>query len=93
MAEENAYHAMHSVYVETHPRSDPSELEFRKQAAHYVTEAVITVKPVAHHSWCKQSGMPGILSYSQSAAGTYIQESKDGRLSEHPMCNRFFTLQ
>jgi hypothetical protein len=36
---ENAYHAVHSVYVATHPRSDLSELDFKKQAAHFVTEA------------------------------------------------------
>ncbi len=36
---ENAYHAVHSVYVATHPRSDLSELDFRKQSAHFVAEA------------------------------------------------------
>jgi len=36
---ENAYHAVHSIYVATHPRSGFSELDFRKQAAHFVAEA------------------------------------------------------
>ena len=36
---ENAYHAVHSVYVATHPQSGFSELDFRKQAAHFVAEA------------------------------------------------------
>jgi len=36
---ENAYHAVHSIYVATHPRSDLSELDYEKQAAHFVTEA------------------------------------------------------
>ncbi len=36
---ENAYHAVHSIYVATHPRSDLSELDYRKQAAHFVAEA------------------------------------------------------
>jgi hypothetical protein len=36
---ENAYRAVHSIYVATHPRSDLSQLDFKKQAAHFVTEA------------------------------------------------------
>jgi len=36
---ESAYHAVHSIYVATHPRSGFSELDFRKQAAHFVAEA------------------------------------------------------
>ena len=36
---ENAYRSVHSVYVTTHPRSDLSELDYGKQAAHFVAEA------------------------------------------------------
>ena len=36
---ENAYHAVHSVYVATNPRSGFSELDFSKQSAHFVAEA------------------------------------------------------
>ncbi len=36
---ENAYRAVHSVYVATHPHSDLSELDYKKQAAHFVAEA------------------------------------------------------
>lgn len=39
---EMAYHAVHSVYVATHPRSDLSELDYGKQAAHLVAEACMT---------------------------------------------------
>jgi hypothetical protein len=36
---EKAYHAAHSVYVHTHPRSDMSPLDHKKQAKHFVSEA------------------------------------------------------
>lgn len=36
---ESAYHAAHSAYVENHPRSDLAELDWSKQAAHFVAEA------------------------------------------------------
>ncbi len=36
---ENAYRSVHSVYVATHPRSDLAELDYGKQAAHFVAEA------------------------------------------------------
>ena len=39
---ETAYHAVHSVYVATHPRSDLSEIDYGKQAAHLVAEACMT---------------------------------------------------
>jgi Zn-finger protein len=35
----NAYHAVHSIYVATHPSSGFSELDYRQQAAHFVAEA------------------------------------------------------
>jgi hypothetical protein len=37
-----AYQAVQSVYVTTHPRSDLSELDYAKQAAHLVAEACMT---------------------------------------------------
>ena len=36
---ESAYHAVHSAYIATHPHSDLAELDYRKQAAHFVAEA------------------------------------------------------
>ena len=36
---ESAYRAVHSVYVSTHPRSDLSPMDFKQQAAHFVSEA------------------------------------------------------
>jgi len=36
---ENAYRAVHSIYVATNPRSGLSELDYKKQAAHFVAEA------------------------------------------------------
>ena len=36
---ENAYHAVHSVYVATQPSSGFAELDFMQQAAHFVAEA------------------------------------------------------
>ena len=37
-----AYRTAHTVYVETHPRSDLAELDFDRQAAHFVAEACMT---------------------------------------------------
>ena len=36
---QSAYRAVHSVYVATHPHSDLSAMDFRRQAAHFVAEA------------------------------------------------------
>ena len=38
---EAAYHAVHAIYVESHPQSDLSELDFARQAAHFVAEACL----------------------------------------------------
>ncbi len=44
---ENAYHAVRSVYVATNPRSGFSELDYGKQAAHFVAEAcMVCLAPV-----------------------------------------------
>ena len=40
---EAAYHAVHSHYVSTHPRSHFSELDYSMQAAHFVAEACMTI--------------------------------------------------
>lgn len=59
---ENAYHAVHSVYVATQPRSDISGLDYKKQAAHFVAEAcMICLAPTyeeyrAHHLAEKVAG-------------------------------------
>ncbi|MEJ2591197.1 MAG: hypothetical protein P8178_07340 [Candidatus Thiodiazotropha sp.] len=37
----DTYHAVHTVYVQTHPRSDLSEVDYTKQAVHFVTEACL----------------------------------------------------
>ena len=37
----DAYHAVHTVYVQTHPRSDLSEVDYTKQAVHFITEACL----------------------------------------------------
>lgn len=36
-----AYRTAHSLYIETHPHSDLTELDFKHQAAHFVAEACI----------------------------------------------------
>ena len=47
---QNAYQAVHSIYVITHPRSDLSELDFKKQAAHFVAEACMAcLAPTYEH--------------------------------------------
>ncbi len=45
---ENAYHAVHSVYVATHPRSGFSEVDYGKQAAHFVAEACMVCLAPTH---------------------------------------------
>ena len=50
---EDAYRAVHSIYVATHPRSGLSELDFRMQAAHFVAEAcMVCLAPTydEHHT-------------------------------------------
>jgi hypothetical protein len=58
----SVYQAVRSVYVATHPRSDLSELDFGKQAAHFVAEAcMVCLAPTyegyrAHHLAEKAAG-------------------------------------
>ena len=37
----DGYHSIHALYTQTHPRSDLSELDYRKQAAHFIAEACL----------------------------------------------------
>jgi hypothetical protein len=37
----DAYHSAHAVYIQTHPRSDLSELDYKKQAVHFIAEACL----------------------------------------------------
>jgi hypothetical protein len=37
----DAYHSVHAIYTKTHPRSDLSELDYRKQSMHFVAEACL----------------------------------------------------
>lgn len=37
----DAYHVVHTIYVQTHPRSDLSEVDYTKQAVHFITEACL----------------------------------------------------
>ena len=37
----DAYHRVHTIYVQTHPRSDLSEVDYSKQAVHFITEACL----------------------------------------------------
>jgi len=45
----NAYHSVHAVYLATHPRSWFTELDYAKQAAHFVAEAcMVCLSPTYH---------------------------------------------
>jgi hypothetical protein len=37
----DTYHRVHTIYVQTHPRSDLSEVDYTKQAVHFITEACL----------------------------------------------------
>jgi hypothetical protein len=37
----DSFHAVHAIYTRTHPRSDLSELNYAKQAVHFVAEACL----------------------------------------------------
>ena len=37
----DAYHSVHAIYTQTHPRSDLSELDYTKQAVHFIAEACL----------------------------------------------------
>ena len=37
----DAFHSVHAIYSKTHPRSDLSELDYTKQAVHFIAEACL----------------------------------------------------
>ena len=37
----DSYHSVHAIYIQTHPRSDLSELDYTKQAVHFIAEACL----------------------------------------------------
>jgi hypothetical protein len=37
----DAFHSVHAIYTQTHPRSDLSELDYTKQAVHFISEACL----------------------------------------------------
>ncbi len=55
---EAAYHAVHAIYVESHPQSDLSELDFARQAAHFVAEACLACLSPLYLSPSYQQGGP-----------------------------------
>lgn len=43
----DAFHSVHALYVETHPRSDLFELNYARQAEHFIAEAcLVCLSPV-----------------------------------------------
>jgi hypothetical protein len=43
----DAYHTVHAIYTQTHPRSDLSELDYTKQAVHFIAEAcLVCLSPI-----------------------------------------------
>ena len=43
----DGYHAIHALYVQTHPRSDLSQLDYARQAEHFIAEAcLVCLSPV-----------------------------------------------
>ena len=43
----DAYHAVHAIYTQTHPRSDLSELDYTKQAVHFIAEScLVCLSPI-----------------------------------------------
>ena len=43
----DGYHAIHALYVQTHPRSDLSRLDYARQAEHFIAEAcLVCLSPV-----------------------------------------------
>lgn len=37
----DAFHSVNAIYIQTHPRSDLSELDYTKQAVHFIAEACL----------------------------------------------------
>ena len=64
---EQAYHAVHAVYVATHPRSHFSELDYSMQAAHFVAEACMTVVGPVYSEQSKHFVAENVASYCRMA--------------------------
>ena len=64
---EEAYHAVHAIYVATHPRSHFSELDYRMQAAHFVAEACMTIVGPTYIGKGKQHLAENAASYCRMA--------------------------
>lgn len=77
----DAYQRVHAIYVATHPRSDLSELNFDKQAAHFVAEAcLVCLAPTydeirTHHlaekaaMYCRMARTCATLSHGEGFPG------------------------
>ena len=64
---ENSYRAVHSVYVTTHPRSDLSELDYTKQAAHFVAEACMACLAPTYEEYRTHHLAEKVAGYCQMA--------------------------
>lgn len=64
---ENSYRSVHSVYVATHPRSDMSELDYRKQAAHFVAEACMACLAPTYEEYRTHHLAEKVAGYCQMA--------------------------
>ena len=64
---ENAYRWVRSVYVTTHPRSDLSELDYRKQAAHFVAEACMACLAPTYEEYRSHHLAEKVAGYCQMA--------------------------
>jgi len=64
---EAAYHAVHAVYVSTHPRSHFSELDYSMQAAHFVAEACMTAVGPVYSDKGKHYVAENVASYCRMA--------------------------
>jgi len=43
----DGYHSIHALYVQTHPRSDLSRLDYARQAEHFIAEAcLVCLSPI-----------------------------------------------
>jgi len=64
---EAAYHAVHAVYVSTHPRSHFSEIDYNMQAAHFVAEACMTAVGPVYSEQGKYFIAENVASYCRMA--------------------------
>lgn len=46
---QDAYHAVYALYVKSHPRSDLSDVNYHKQAVHFIAEACLTCLAPTYH--------------------------------------------